>query len=133
MRVSQYSAALVLTCALSACGTAPSHGNLPRFVYPGANPYWMNQFWQTELFTAVQSVVHLPTAAGFAPKSEPHGTVRFLYDNGAIRDPVIVESTGSPEMDKLLLQQVITAKIPKPFGRNIDQPHEFQVSLKHIR
>lgn len=130
MRASLYSAALVLACALSACNITPSHPTPPRYFYPAGVAYWANPFWQAEMFAAVQSVVHLPATAGPVPASDLQGTVQFLYDNGTINNPVIVESTGNPDLDKLLLQQVITAKIPKPFGLNINQSHEFQVSPK---
>ena len=59
-----------------------------------------------------------------------HGTVRFLFDNRVIKNPVIVASTGEPGLDKLLLQQVLTAKAPKPLGQHIDQPHEFELQLE---
>lgn len=132
MRTSLYSAALLLFCTLSACSTAPSRSTPPRLFYPAATSYWANPFWQAEMFTAVQSVVHLPAIAGTVPTPGIHGTVRFLYDHGAIKNPVIVESTGNPDLDKLLLQQVVTAKIPKPFGRDTDQPHEFALPLKML-
>lgn len=90
----------------------------------------MNTTWQAELFEAVQSKVHLPADTTASATSEIYGTVKFVYDNGAIKDPVIVKSTGNPDLDKLLLRQVVTAKIPKPFGLYTDQPHAFQLPLQ---
>lgn len=132
MRASLYSAALALFCTLSACSTAPSRSTPPRLFYPAATSYWANPFWQAGMFAAVQSVVHQPAIAGTVPTPGIHGTVRFLYDHGAIKNPVIVESTGNPELDKLLLLQVTTAKVPEPFGRDIEQPHEFALPLKML-
>lgn len=120
-------AAFILACALSACSSTPPHVNAPRFIYLGTQVYWMNPFWQAELLETVQSVVHLPdrtTTSGI------QGTVKFLYDNGAIKNPTIVTSTGNSDLDKLLLRQVVTAKIPKPFGPHTDQPHEFELPLE---
>lgn len=120
-------AAFILVCALSACSSAPSQRNVPRFIYPGTQAYWMNPYWQAELFQAVQCVVHLPdntTTPGI------QGTVKFLYENGAIKNPTIVASTGNSDLDKLLLQQVVTAKIPKPFGLDTGQAHEFELPLE---
>ena len=90
----------------------------------------MNPFWQAELFSAVQCVARLPSNAASPATPGIHGTVKFLFDNGAVKDPVIVESTGNPQLDKLLLQQVVTAKVPKPYGLHTGQPHEFELPLE---
>ncbi len=128
MREYRNLAVLVLACALSACGTTPPQANkLPLF---SDQAYWTNPFWQAELFSAVQSVVHLPANAASPAKPGVHGTVKFLFANGKIEDPEIVASTGNPDLDKLLLQQVVTAKVPKPYGLHTDQPHEFELPLQ---
>ncbi len=128
MREYRNLAVLVLACALSACGTTPPQANkLPLF---SDQAYWTNPFWQAELFSAVQSVVHLPANADSPAKPGVHGTVKFLFANGKIEDPEIVASTGNPDLDKLLLQQVVTAKVPKPYGLHTDQPHEFELPLQ---
>lgn len=127
MRRYQLHAVFILACILSACSFAPRQGNVPRSIYLGTQAYWLNPYWQAGLLEAVQSMVHLPdntTTPGV------QGTVKFLYDNGAIKNPMIVTSTGYSELDKLLLQQVITAKVPKPFGPHADQPHEFELPLE---
>ncbi len=128
MREYRNLAILVLACALSACGSAPPQANKPSLFSEQA--YWMNPYWQAEMFAAVQRVARLPANAASPATPGIHGTVKFLFDNGAVKDPVIVESTGNPQLDKLLLQQVVTAKVPKPFGLHVDQPHEFELSLE---
>ncbi len=134
MRAYQYLTALAMVCLLAACGSAPPQetprqGLLPSS-YPGYHPYWMNTAWQAELFEAVQSKVHLPADTAASATSEIYGTVKFVYDNGTIKDPVIIKSTGNPDLDKLLMQQVVTAKVPKPFGLQTDRPHAFQLPLQ---
>lgn len=128
MRWYLYQAAFILACTLSACGSAPPQANKPPLFSDQA--YWTNPFWQAELFSAVQSVVRLPTTAASPAKPEIHTTVKFLFANGAIKDPAIVISTGNPDLDKLLLQQVVTAKVSKPYGLHTDQPHEFELPLE---
>ena len=127
MREYRNLAVLVLACALSACGTTPPQVNKPPLFSDQA--YWTNPFWQAELFSAVQSVVHLPANAASPAKPGIHGTVKFLFANGQIEDPEIVASTGNPDLDKLMLQQVTSAKVPKPTGLHTDQPHEFELPL----
>ena len=96
---------------------------------PFIQPYWDYPAWQAELLLAIQSKVHLPDN-----EDTPglHGTVRFLFDDGVIKNPVIVASTGVPKLDTLMLQQIVTAQIPKPYGQNTNQPHEFQLSLEML-
>ena len=130
MREYRNLAVLVLACALSACGFAPPQANKPSLFYPPQQPYWMNPYWQAEMFEAVQCTVHLPDDTTSPATPDVHGTVKFLFANGKIEDPEIVASTGNPDLDKLMLQQVVTAKIPKPFGLHTDQPHEFELPLK---
>ncbi len=128
MREYRNLAVLVLACALSACGTTPPQANKPPLFSDQA--YWTNPFWQAELFSAVQSVVHLPANAASPAKPGIHGTVKFLFANGKIEDPEIVASTGNPDLDKLMLQQVVTAKVPKLYGLHTGQPHAFQLPLQ---
>ncbi|MHB8425950.1 MAG: energy transducer TonB [Gammaproteobacteria bacterium] len=115
---------------MSACGTAPSQVTPPHFFNLATTPYWMNPTWQAEMFAAVQCVARLPSNAASPAKHGIHATVRFTFDSGAIKDPVIVTSTGNPDLNKLLLQQVVTAKVPKPYGLHTDQPHEFELPLE---
>jgi len=129
MRGHRIPAAFLLACALGACGSTPPQLDLPPRVNPGTQDYWENPQWRAELFVAVQSVVHLPANASSSSTTGIHGTVQFRFDNGAINDPAIVASTGDPYLDKLMLQQVVTTKIPKPIGLHSDQPHEFELAL----
>lgn len=122
-------AAFMLVCALSACGSAPPQVNPSPQFDPATQAYWENPQWRAELFVVIQSVVHLPANASSSTTTGIHGTVRFLFDNGKIENPEIVSSTGDPELDKLMLQQAITAKVPKPIGLHTDQPHEFELPL----
>jgi len=128
MRGYRYLAVLILACALSACGSAPPQANKPSLFSEQA--YWMNSYWQAEMFAAIQCVVRLPANAASPATPGIHGTVKFLFSNGKIEDPEIVASTGDPDLDKLMLQQVVTAKIPKPYGLHTDQPHEFELPLE---
>jgi len=123
----QYQAAFILICALSACSSAPPHVTMRSHPNPFTQPYWVYPAWRSALFLAVQTKVHLPDN-----ENTPglHGTVRFLFDNGVIKNPVIVASTGDPKLDTLMLQQVLSAKVPKPQGQHTDQPHEFELQLE---
>jgi len=135
MRTYLYIPTLLLACVLGACGSVPSRETPPpppqyRLFNPATQPYWSNPYWQLNLLQAVQSVVHLPPNAPTPAKPGIHATVQFTYDQGTIRDPLIVASTGSPDLDKLLLQQVMTAKIPKPDGLHANEPHAFKMPLQ---
>ncbi|HVC37432.1 MAG TPA: hypothetical protein VNF46_03410 [Gammaproteobacteria bacterium] len=132
MRGYRIQAAFILVCALSACGSAPRRTAPPLYLNfnPATQAYWTNPYWQADLFAAVQSAAHLPANTTSPATPGIHGAVRFTYDNGAIKDPEIVTSTGDPDLDKLLLQQVVSAKAPKPLGQHTDQPHEFELQLE---
>jgi len=131
MRGYRIQAAFILVCALSACGSAPRRTAPPLYLNfnPATQAYWTNPYWQADLFAAVQSAAHLPANTTSPATPGIHGAVRFTYDNGAIKDPEIVTSTGDPDLDKLLLQQVVSAKAPKPLGQHTDQPHDFELPL----
>lgn len=132
MRTYLYIPTLMLACVLGACGSMPSREPPPqyRLFNPATQPYWSNPYWQLALSQAVQSVVHLPANASSPAKPGIHATVQFTYEHGTIRDPLIASSTGSPDLDKLLLLQVMTAKIPKAYGLHTDQPHVFRMPLQ---
>ena len=127
MRGYRIQAAFILACALSACSSVPSPLIMRSHPNPFTQPYWVYPAWQSALLLAVQSKVHLPDNED---TSGLHGTVRFLLDNGVIKNPVIVASTGDPKLDTLMLQQVVSAKAPKPLGQHTDQPHEFELQLE---
>ena len=118
-------ALLVSACLLAACGSAPT----TAAYNPDKDPYWEDPKWQAALLAAVQSVVH--TDSDTADLSAPgyHVTVQFSFHDGDIEDPQIVQSTGRPDLDQLVLQQVVTAVVPKPTGYDADEPHPFALEL----
>jgi len=129
MRGYRYLIACLLACALSACGSAPPQVIPPPHINPATQAYWENPLWQAEMFNAVQSKVHIPANLNTPGTHGTHGTVRFQFDDGIIKNPVIVASTGDPDLDKLMLQQVASAQVPKPTGPHADEPHEFELPL----
>lgn len=123
MRRYGYLAIIIVTSVLSGCSSMPHHAK------PDMQPYWNDPKWQSSLLKAVQSAVHAP--AGVPPASTPgiHGTVEFLLANGTIQNPKIVNSTGNPNYDKLMLQQVAKANAPAPIGPRAKEPHAFELPL----
>ena len=118
-------------CVVAACGSAPA---APTAVMapsydPDKDPYWMDPNWQTALLNAVQSVVRSPKDMDDLSAPYLHVTVQFSYHDGDIEDPQIVESTGHPDLDQLILQQVVTAVVPKPTGFDAAEPHPFALEL----
>lgn len=107
---------------LAACGSAPT--------LEPSEPYWEQTYYQETLFRAVQSVVHTPSDTTAIPAGGIHATVRFTLAGGMVEYPEIVVSTGDPDLDKLLLRQIISAQPPKPTGRQADAPHEFELPLQ---
>ena len=133
-----------MACALSACSSAPGHFDPsaahfdpapPSSVSSAANfnpdtdPYWVDPKWDAALLDAVQSVVKDPTDTPDLSAPSLHATVQFTLVDGAIEYPEITESTGQPELDRLMLQQVVTASPPKPTGPHAAEAHEFIVDL----
>jgi outer membrane biosynthesis protein TonB len=92
-------------------------------------PYWQSPWWQRSLFDTVQSVVHRPDDTGDGSTPDTHVTVGFTFANGDTQDLEIVSSTGDAGLDQLVLQQVGSAKIPEPYGTDIDQAHHFELEL----
>lgn len=120
--------ALALVCALSACSsTLPN--TAPTQADAGAKAYWENPDWQSLLLGDIQSVVHQPTDTDKTPITGVNGMVRFTLDGSAIKDPQIVASTGYSDLDKLMLQQVMSAKPPETRGPHASEPHEFELLL----
>ncbi|HET7176631.1 MAG TPA: hypothetical protein VFK21_11565 [Gammaproteobacteria bacterium] len=77
--------------------------------------------------SAVQSMVH--QTDGGTSIVGVNGMVRFTVTDGAIENPEIVASTGYADLDKLMLQQVASAKPPKTWGPHAHEPHEFELLL----
>src|SRR5579859_4775275 len=117
----RYLAAFVLACGLSACGSAPVH--------PASQAYWDEPYWQEQLLYAVQSMVHTPADTTPIPAGGIHGTVRFTLVDGVVELPEVTVSTGDPDLDRLMLQQVVLAQVPKPTGSHAGEPHEFELQL----
>lgn len=123
-----YPAALLLACALSACGSAPPSAT-PLRPATDSKAYWENPDWQALLLGAVQSVVHQPTDTTSTPITGVNAMVRFTVANGTIENPEIAASTGYADLDKLMLLQVASAKPPKTWGLHASEPHEFELLL----
>lgn len=126
MRRYGYPLVFALACALSACGSAPPNAT-PTQADANSKAYWENPDWQEFLLGTVQSVVHQPDSS--TPITGVNAMVRFTLDGGVIKDPQIVASTGYADLDKLMLQQVASAKLPRPRGAHADEPHEFELLL----
>lgn len=145
MRIPSYHAVFVMACALSACSSALQHfdptlGRMdpappisasatPSF-NPDTYPYWSDPRWQVALLNAVQSVVHAPTDTPDLSAPSLHGRVQFTLVDGEIEYPEITESTGQPELDRLMLQQVASASAPKPDGPHAGESHDFALYLE---
>lgn len=121
MRRYGYPIAFLLSCALSACGSAPAGVN------PDTRAYWSDPFWQEALLSTVQSAVHQPDTG--TPIIGVNGMVRFTVSEGVIEHPEIIASTGYANLDKLMLQQVASAKPPETWGPHASEPHEFELLL----
>lgn len=112
---------------LAACSSTPVS---PTRGDPFAQiPYWQNPWWQKNLSDAVQSVVHRSDDTGEGSAPDTTVTVGFTVANGDTQDLEIVSSTGDAGLDQLVLQQVGTAKMPKPFGGSVGEPHHFELEL----
>lgn len=117
---------------LTACSSAPvmrDSGESVANFNPSKDPYWQNPRWDNSLIDAIQSVVHDPVDTADTSAHGIHGTVKFTFANGTIEYPAITASTGNPDLDKLMLHQVATARVPPPTGLQTDQPHEFELDL----
>jgi TonB family protein len=126
MRAYQYQAAFVLACALSACSSAPVPTPEAK---SNAAPYWSDPRFDAALLEAVQSAVRYPDDVIDDSLQSIRGTVQFTIVDGKIQDPEMVESTGHPGLDELMLKQVASAPIPKPIGPHADEPHAFSMQL----
>lgn len=100
-----------------------------------SDAYWQNQAWDAKLFQVVQSAVHYPLDARGQPIGEPasvHGKVEFTYSDGKILDPEMAQSTGRPDLDAAMLQQVATASVPPAIGSHAREPHAFALALSML-
>lgn len=119
-----------LLCALTSACAATHDANAPsRKFDPDTDPYWQDPHWDLALLNAIQSVVHSPADPSDLSTPRLHGTVKFTFAEGDISYPEIVESTGNPDMDRLMLHQMVMAHPPKPTGPYSADAHEFSVPL----
>lgn len=109
--------ALSLSVLLFGCASTP------------AVPYWQNPQWVNALATAVHQNIRYPKTA--AAENFPSGTaiVTFYYDNGRLRAPRIVQSTGSSMLDASIIAQIPKIKPPSAAGSDTDTPHAFQMII----
>lgn len=131
MRRHSYPAAFVLACALSACASSPDsvQSPAPQRFNPATDPYWADPRWQAALLQSVQAVVHNPVDAADMSTPGLHGEVQFTLADGSIEYPDLAASTGDPNVDRLMLQQVVSAQPPKPTGPYAGQAHDFTLEL----
>lgn len=109
--------ALSLSVLLFGCASTP------------AVPYWQNPQWVNALATAVHQNIRYPKTA--AAENFPSGTaiVTFYYDNGRLRAPHIVQSTGSSMLDASILEQIANIKPLMAKGLDTTMPHGFQMII----
>src|SRR6185503_14533005 len=127
-------ALVLLACALSACmspGTQVYRQKDGQLLYfdPAKDPYWTNPGWTASLLRAIQSAVQEPVDPADTVTQGPHAKVKFTYANGVIEYPDIVESTGDPGLDKLMLRQLASVQPPAAVGTSLDEPQEFVMEL----
>jgi TonB family protein len=125
-------ALLALATSLVACGSQPTVQDMdaPKAHFdPAKDPYWEDPRWARQLLDAVQSVVRDPVGPEDQSAPDLHGVVRFTYADGNIQYPEVIQSTGKPDMDELMLRQVASAKAPLAEGIGSDAPHVFVLDL----
>jgi len=125
---------LAAVCALSACVGPHTQAFLTKdgtllYFDPAKDPYWQNPAWTAALFRAVQSAVQEPGDPADTTTHGAHAKVKFTYADGVIEYPDIVESTGNPDLDKLMLHQVASVQPPVAAGLRADETHEFVTDL----
>lgn len=128
-------AALVLMGGLVACASTrqgqtymEADGSIVHF-NPAKDPYWQDPRWAQGLLLAVQSVVKDPVDPSDTSTPGLHGTVKFTFADGNIEYPEIMQSTGKPDMDQLMIRQVASAQVPTASGIDSDAPHVFVLEL----
>lgn len=134
MRISRL-ALLVMLGGLAACSsTAPTTqtyikgGELVHFD-PARDPYWMDPPWAASLFRTIQSAVHNPADPADTSTPGLHAVVKFTYQDGTAEYPAIVQGTGDPKKDELLLHQLAATQLPQATGVDADKSHEFVMDL----
>lgn len=92
-------------------------------------PYWQNLQWVNSLATTVHKNIQYPKSA--VNENFPSGTavVTFYYDNGSLRAPHIVQSTGSRLLDTAIIEQIPEIKPPVAEGLDLTTPRGFQMNI----
>ena len=127
-------ALLALLVGFSACASGPrtktylEGGEIVRFD-PDKDPYWSDPHWDLALLKAIQASVHDPVDPADISTPDLHAVVKFTLVDGVIEYPEVVQSTGRPDLDKLMLHQIVDAHVPRPSGLQSDQSHEFVLPL----
>ncbi|MGH8283102.1 MAG: hypothetical protein ACRESE_04570 [Gammaproteobacteria bacterium] len=108
---------LGLAILLAGCASTPSV------------PYWENPQWVNALSETVHKDIQYPNDA--ATEDFPSGTaiVTFTYDNGKLKAPRILKSTGSPILDAAIVKQISNIPPPQAQGLNIAAPHDFEMEI----
>ena len=128
---------MILLACLVAC-TEPSvkkvHAREEVTYYPSGfdpvkDPYWEDPRWDKTLLDTVQAVVHNPADPADTSTPNLHAVVKFTYQDGTAEYPEIVQSTGEPGKDELLLHQLASTQLPQATGIDSDKPHEFVLDL----
>lgn len=122
---------LMMVSGMVACASTrpPDLGESTANFNRSRDPYWEDARWALSLLDAVQTVVRDPAAVDDLSAPKLHGAVKFIYADGNLEYPEIVQSTGKPEMDQLMLRQVASAQVPKATGVGSDVPHAFVLAL----
>src|SRR5277367_4834334 len=113
-KVAQLTLLVLMSGSIAACGSVAHDGStvIQRVPFdPATDPYWANPVWDKSLLDAVQSVVHDPVDPGDISTPGLHAVVKFIYIDGTIEYPEIVQSTGDQDLDKLMLHQVISVQV----------------------
>lgn len=118
------SAALFLVGGLAACGSATTRA--------GGDAYWQDPHWTKTLFDTLQSSVRAPSDDPGLPSPSLHAAIKFMFQDGVIEYPEIVQGTGDARMDDLMLHQLAAVQAPKPIGPHADEPHEFVLVLQML-
>lgn len=96
---------------------------------PAKDPYWEDPRWDKTLLDAVQSAVYNPADPADTSTPGLHMVVKFTYQDGAAEYPEVVQGTGDPKKDDLLLHQLASTQLPQATGNDADKPHEFVLDL----
>lgn len=108
---------------LAACSSTPGQSG---------DAYWHDKNWDGQLLHTLQSAIHYPMDAAGNPIGQPvsvRGKIKFLYSAGKILYPQMIESTGRPDLDAAMLQQVSATQVPAASGPQAHEPHAFSMEL----